>query len=93
MPFALLIVGVLLVTSGVRNTYADLFTLVKGDLTGSGSFLHWALAILIIGAVGYVDELKPFSRAFMALLIVVLFLSNGGFFAKFNQQVFGSTSQ
>lgn len=87
MPFALLIVGVLLVTSGVRNTYPQLFSLVKGDFSGSGSFLHWALAILIVGSLGYVDELRPFSRGFLALLIVVLFLSNGGFFAKFQQQI------
>ena len=92
MPFAFLIVGILLVTAGVRSTYTNLFTLVKGDFSGSGSFLHWAVAILILGSIGYVDELKPFSRAFMALLIVVLFLSNGGFFDQFNKQVFSNST-
>lgn len=90
MPFAFIIVGVLLLVSAVRNTSSDLFTLVKGDFSGSNSFLHWLVAILIIGALGYIEPIRPLSRAFMALVIIVLFLSNQGFFAKFNQEVFGS---
>jgi hypothetical protein len=91
MPFALIIVGIVLVTAGVRNTTSDLFTLVKGDFStanGQESFLSWLVAILIVGSLGYIEELKPLSRAFLVLLIVVLFLSNGGFFDKFNRQLF-----
>lgn len=88
MPFALLTIGIVLITAGVRGTQGDLYKLVKGDFTGQGSFLHWFVAILVVGAIGYVESLRPFSRAFMVLLIVVLFLSNGGFFKKFNQQIF-----
>jgi hypothetical protein len=99
MPFALIIVGVLLVVSSVRGTVSDnangtpgLITLVKGDFTGANNFSYWLISLLILGALGYIDALKPLSRVFMVLVIVVLFLSNGGFFAKFNQQAFGSST-
>lgn len=83
MPFVLLIVGVVLVVAGVRNTQSLLLSLLKQDFTGQGSFIPWFVAILAIGAVGYVKPLKPIVTAFLVLLIIVLFLSNGGFFQKF----------
>lgn len=92
MPFAFLIIGAVLITSGVRNTYSDLFKLVKGDFSGPNNFTYWMVAILILGSLGYVDELKGFSRAFLALVLVVLILSNRGFFSKFNQQIFSSSN-
>jgi hypothetical protein len=97
MAFALLIIGVILVAAGVRNTQTQLFTLLQGDFTGDSNFIFWFVAILIIGAVGYVKALKPISTGFLVLLIMVLFLtkgnpgsSSGGFFAKFLQGI-GST--
>lgn len=93
MPFALLIIGAVLLVAGTRGTQDDLFNLVKADFTtqpGQPSFPHWMLAILVIGALGYVPALSKLSRAFLVLVIIVLFLSNGGFFQKFNQQLFGS---
>lgn len=92
MPFALIIIGVVLLAASVQNTQSQLFTLVKNDFTGSNNYLYWMVSILIIGAVGYIPTLKPISRMFLVLLIVVLFLSNGGIFQKFNQQLFGSSS-
>lgn len=79
MPFVILAFGVILVVAGVRGTQGALFTLLKDDLTG---FAPWFVAILVIGALGYVKAIKPITDGFMVLLIVVLFLSNGGFFAK-----------
>jgi hypothetical protein len=94
MPFLLIIAGVVMVTAGVRGTYPALFKLLKGDFTGPNNFVYWMLAILILGSLGYIDELRPFSRAFMVLVIVVLVLKSGnpqnaggGFFASFTQQL------
>lgn len=87
MPFAFIIIGLVLLVSGVRNTQDDLFTLVKGDFTGQNNFIFWTISILIIGAVGYIPRLKPVANSFLVLVIVVLFLSNKGFFANFNQQI------
>lgn len=87
MPFAFIIIGLMLLVSGVRNTQTDLYTLVKGDFTGDNNFIFWTLSILAIGAVGYAPRLKPVANAFLVLVIVVLFLSNKGFFANFNRQI------
>lgn len=93
MPFVLFAIGVLLVVSAVRGTQSQLFTLLKGDFSGSGSFVPWLISILAIGALGYINAIKPIVNAFLALVIVVLFLSNGGFFSKFTQQTgIGKTS-
>jgi hypothetical protein len=77
MPFALLLVGLVLLISGVKNTQDTLFATVKGDFTGQDNFIYWFVAIIIIGAVGYIPKLKPISTAFLALVIVVLFLKKG----------------
>lgn len=93
MPFALLFFGLLLVVAGVRNTHVDngsnegLFTLLKNDFLGQGSFTYWVVAIVAIGSLGYVEPLKTPSRYMLALIIVVLILaqeksSAGGFFAQ-----------
>lgn len=95
MPFALIIVGVVLLVAAVRDTIGGqdgLFTLLKNDFTGQNNFSYWLVSILIIGAVGYIPTLKPLSRMFLALVIIVLFISQGGFFSKFNRQAFGSSS-
>jgi hypothetical protein len=103
MPFALLIIGTALVIAGVRNTVYDykgkdgemhpgLFTLAKNDFTGNNNYIYWMLSILVIGSLGYIDSIKPLSRAFLVLVIIVLFLKNGkdgGFFERFNKDVFG----
>ena len=97
MPFAFIILGSVFLVSGVRGTGKQLITLIKGDFTGANNFAYWLLSILVIGAIGYVPELKPISRGFMALVILVLFLKNGdtqgaggGFFEQFQKQAFGS---
>lgn len=92
MPFVLLIIGIVLLISGVRATQDTLFSLVKGDFTGSDNFIYWLGAILIIGAIGYIPKVKPISTALLVLVIVVLFLKKGdatglggGFFSQFTK--------
>lgn len=92
MPFALVTIGILLVITGFQNTYAQLGSQISKDFTGPGNFTYWVLALGIVGALGYNDTLKPFSRAFMALIIVGIFLSNNGFFAKLNPAIVSGTN-
>lgn len=87
MPFLFLVFGVLFVVSAARNTSSDLLALLKSDFTGKHNFLYWFLAIMIIGALGYVEPLKPVSRAFLVLVVVVLFLTNGGVFQQFTKAI------
>jgi hypothetical protein len=98
MPFALLIIGIVLLVSAARNTQDDLFTLVKGDFTGQANFIFWVVSLLIIGAIGYIPKLKPISTGFLVLVLLVLFLSkgnpnnaaSGGFFQKFTAALQGT---
>jgi len=92
MPFALVFIGLILIITGFQNTYSQLGSQLVRDFTGDGNFIYWLIAIGIIGMMGYNDTLKPFSRALMGLIIVVIFLSNKGFFTKFNEALKEGTS-
>jgi hypothetical protein len=86
MPILFGMFGIILIIAGVRNrvTSGDpsLMSLVKDDFSGNNPFYKWMLAILFIGAVGYIPNLRPISRAFMALVIIVFLLSNQGVFEE-----------
>lgn len=98
MPIVFAIIGAVLVTSGVRGTSQDLLNLLKVDLAGQNNFIYWILAILVIGSLGYVDELRGFSRALLALVIIVLVVhegnqsGSGGLFVEFQNAVKQITS-
>lgn len=83
MPYVLLLGGGAMFVSGVRGTEGDLWALIRGDFTGSKSFLVWIAAIAIVGGAGYIKPLKGLSVAFMTLLLIVLFLSNKGIVSQF----------
>lgn len=85
MPYALLLIGAILLVAGLRNTYAELWELVKGDFTAEGGFLTWVAAIAVVGGIGYIPRLRSLSIAFMTLLLLVLVISNGGVFAKLQE--------
>ena len=92
MPFALVTVGMLLIISGFQNTYRELGRQVASDFSGPNNFFYWAVALGVIGALGYVKSLEGFSRAFMALVIVAIFLSNKGFFNQLNSGIQAGSS-
>lgn len=90
MPFVFIIIGIVFLVSGVRGQSSTLVTLVEGDLTGTNNFAYWILSILLIGAIGYVEDLRMLSRGFLILVIVVLVLNEnkkdsgqGGLLASF----------
>lgn len=85
MPFALVTIGLLLIVTGAKNTYSAFGGQVISDFTGPQNFTTWLVAIGAVGAVGYVEELKPLSRAFMALIIISFVIKNGGVFNKLQQ--------
>ena len=78
MPFALITVGLILVITGARNTYADFGNTLRGDFTGPNNFTYWLVAFGIVGALGYIDALRTFSRMFLALILISMILANKG---------------
>ena len=96
MPFVLITLGLILVVAGVRGKADDLLSLLKNDFTGSPSFLPWIFSIIVIGSLGYISNLRTISRSFLVLIIVVLFLKNGGFFSQLQKglpEAFGGKTQ
>ncbi len=92
MPFALIIIGLALLVSGVRNTQDDLYTLIEGDFTGEKNFIYWTISILVIGSIGYIRPLRPVANSFLVLVVIVLFVSKGGFFEKFIEGINTATT-
>lgn len=90
MPFLFLVLGSVMVVSAVRGTNQQLVGLLKADFTGKGNFIYWLVSILAIGAVGYIPDLKPVSRAFLVLVVIVLLLKNGGVFTQFLSAINGT---
>lgn len=83
MPFALVIIGLIMIVSGARNTHAALGRELQNDFTGPGNFITWVVAFGVVGSLGYIQALEKPSRYFMALILISMMLSNEGFFAKF----------
>lgn len=83
MPFALVTIGLLLIVVGAKGTQREFGSELRADFTGPGNFTFWIASVGAVGALGYIESLKTFSRAFMALIIISMILSNRGFFQKF----------
>lgn len=92
MPFALVAIGVLLIVSAIRNTAGQLAQQLAGDLSGKNNFLFWLAGLGAVGALGYIPALRTFSRVLLALIILVMALSNNGFFTKFEAAIAGATN-
>lgn len=84
MPYALVVIGLLMIVTGVLNTYAAFATQLQNDM---GGFIVWIIALGSVGALGYIDNLRTFSHYFMALILIALILNNRGVFANFQKAV------
>lgn len=76
-----------MVITGVRNTYPAMAQQLKSDFTGTGNFTYWIASLGAIGAIGYVDKLRPFANMFMVLVIIAIVLKNGGVFSQFKAAI------
>jgi hypothetical protein len=85
MPFALVLIGLLMIVTGVRNTHAAFGQQIVSDFTGPQNFTTWMVAIGAMGSLGYIEALRPLSRSFMTLIIISFILKNGGVFDKFQE--------
>lgn len=78
--------------AAARGTQGTLFTLLQNDFTGSNSFVWWSASIVGIGSVGYIKEVRPLANTFLALVLLVLILKNGGVFSKFVEALRSGTN-
>lgn len=87
MPFVLIVVGIILLVTAIQGTTGQLGSMLVQDTFGTGGYVYWFVAIIVIGAVGYVKQLKTLSDMGMFLVVLVLFLSHKGFFQQFNAEI------
>ena len=107
MPFVLVITGVVLLIAAIKNTYGQttpsgspgLGALLQNDFTGQNNFIFWLVAMLVIGAIGYIPKLKPVSIGLLVLVVAVLVLSRGnpnnvggGLFSQFTTALNSTTT-
>lgn len=92
MPFALAIIGIIFMVTAVKGTTTQFFSLVVTDFTGSGNYIYWVISVLLIGSIGYVKKLQGISDMFLALILLVMFISNKGAFAQFTSAIQSGSS-
>lgn len=87
MPFALIVLGIVALVVAVRDTGRDARALLLDEFTGQNNFISWIAGIGAVGAIGYIPSLRAFSRLFLILVFIGIFLAHKGFFDQFRQQV------
>jgi len=87
MGIALLLIGLALVSSGIRNTQGQLASALQTDFTGSGSFFYYIAGLFAIGAIGYYSPLRGASRLFIALVVIVMLIDNNGFLTQLQSAI------
>jgi hypothetical protein len=73
LVFFALLAGVILVVAAIRNTYPTLFAALGED---TPAFVIWAAAIVAVGVLGFVPAIKAPAKLLIALIILVLVLTN-----------------
>ncbi len=82
MPLLFIGTGIVLLLTGVKGDPTALYEIVSGDFVGPNNFVYWLLSILVLGGLGYIEQLRSLSRLFIVLVVIVLLLDNKGFFAQ-----------
>jgi hypothetical protein len=92
MPFVLLFIGMVLLIVGVNGKQEDFQKLMLDLFTGPNNLTYWALAIIMVGALGYIKPLRGFAIAFMTLILVSMLVGNQRFFGELFRQIQQGTS-
>lgn len=73
MAFLALLIAVVLIVVAVRGTHGELLTALGQDVPG---FAVWGAAVFAVAAIGFIPGLKPVSRGLLALVVLVIVLTN-----------------
>jgi hypothetical protein len=68
-----LLIGAVLLVAAIRNSQDALFAALGQDVP---EFVIWAAAIFAVGALGFIPGIKPVARGLVALVLIVIVLSN-----------------
>lgn len=90
MAIGLILIGLMLISIGVQGTQTQFGALVKSDFSGAGSFWYFIVGIFIVGAIGYYQPMQGVSRLIIVLLVLVLLLTNGGFWSQLQAAIASS---
>jgi hypothetical protein len=92
MIAGLILIGLMLIATALKNTQHELGQQFQTDLLGQDGFIAWAGAIMAIGAIGYIPGLRTASRYLLVLLGVVMVIRNGGVFANAEAALQGASA-
>lgn len=84
MAFLFIVIGGFLIATGIHDQSANALKQLGSD--GKG-LISLAIVIAVVGGLGYIQGFKPLSNAFLALVIIVLLLSSGGFFDNISSDI------
>lgn len=87
MPYALILIAVLLIVVGIRDKVGELGALLKADFTGANNFIYWFSGLVAVGSIGYSTTFRPASRAFMTLILLSMIIADRGFFARLKSDI------
>ena len=73
MPFAIFLIGALLVVVAFNNSFAALASELEADIP---PYFKWAAAIVAILGLGYIPGLRTPSRYLLGLVLLVILLAN-----------------
>lgn len=92
MAISLIVIGLTLLVAAANLNVLTLSALVGGEFRGQNNFFYWIVAFIMIGALGYIPQLRKFSIALLALVVVAIALNKGsGFFTQI-ESALGDTS-
>ncbi len=83
MPFIVIVIGIIIAVAAFNDSHGTLFAQLKQDIPG---YFKWAVAIAAILGLGFIPGFKVPSRYLIALVALVVILTNAKqVFAGFTQ--------
>lgn len=89
MPFALIVIGIILAISAYRDTLPELFSIIKDVTAESEGFGYWIIGAIILGFLASIQSIKKPVNAFIILLMIVLLIRKKGTLEQLSNQLKG----
>ena len=76
MEVALVFIGILLITAGIKGTEHDLAAQLESDVLGSDGFIVWLAALITIWLIGKIPGFQTPAKYLIVLIMVSIVLRN-----------------